>query len=188
MVEKVITKVSFVGEGYAGRLAYPGEVVDVDAKTGALAPAGSTPIGNLTNEQLQAEIDRREANDGETKPVFGSNVADANDTNTGAQPLVMAPIRPGSGPEPQGLPPGTVPHGDSFIRPAPSEANAAVEVVLGTGADVAALTGAPAASDKPLGSQNKAELLETAKARGIEVDEGATKADILDKLDGASNA
>lgn len=131
MAEKVITKLSFVGEGHAGHIAYPGEIVDVDAKTGALAPAGSTPLGNLTDEQLKAELDRRKGSAKE-EPVFGDNVADPTDENTGAQPLVMAPIRPGSGPTPQGLPPGTVPHGDSFIRPAPEDANAAVEVVLGT--------------------------------------------------------
>jgi hypothetical protein len=133
MAEKVITSVSFVGEGHAGRLAYPGEKVDVDAKTGALAPAGSTPIGNMTDEQLRAELDRR-SGDEKAEPVFGSNVADPTDTNTGSQPLVMAPFRPGSGPNPQGIPPGTVPHGDSFIRPASEDAPAAVEVVVGTGA------------------------------------------------------
>jgi hypothetical protein len=133
MAEKVITSLSFVGEGHAGRLAYPGEVVDVDAK-GVLVPAGSTPIGNMTTEQLEAELARRNGEEADAEPVFGSNVADLSDTNTGSQPLVMAPFRPGSGPIPQGIPPGTVPHGDSFIRPASEEAHAAVETVVGAAA------------------------------------------------------
>lgn len=132
MAEKVITSLSFVGEGHNGRLAYPGEIVDVDAKTGQPTPAGSTPIGNLTVEQLRDVLASRERD--EAPAQFGSNVADRGDAPVGGQPLVMAPIRPGSGPDPQGLPPGTVPAGDRFIRPAPEGADAAVEVVLGTGA------------------------------------------------------
>lgn len=181
MVEKVITKLSFVGEGYAGRLAYPGEVVDVDAK-GQPVPAGSTPIGNLTLDQLRAELGRREAD--EAPERFGSNLADPTDTNTGAQPLVMAPIRPGSGPEPQGLPPGTVPHGDSFIRPAPESAPAAVEVVVGAGAEPGSVPGeaGPPINEVSM-ALNKGELLKIAEAEGVTVETDDNKSDLVAKIE-----
>lgn len=138
MTEKVLTKKTFIGHGAAGRLAYPGEVVDVDEK-GVPVPAGSTPIGNMTDDMLEAELERRRKASGgkaeKREPDFGSNVAEPDKSNTGQQRLEVAPFRPGDGANPQGLPPGTVPVGDSFLHPAPEGADAAVEVVVGTGAD-----------------------------------------------------
>lgn len=129
-MEKVITKKSFIG----GRLVYPGERVDVDAK-GAVMPAASTPIGNLTLDQLRTLLAQREgeeAKDGDEELVFGSNVADPSETNTGSQPLEIAPVAhraPGST-APQGLPPGSVPVGDTFLAPASADAPAAVEEIV----------------------------------------------------------
>ena len=148
MTEMVLTKKTFIGHGAAGRLAYPGETVDVDEK-GAPIPAGSTPIGNMTTEMLAAELARREKAEGRSEklePDYGSNVAAPTDQNTGEQALVIAKIRPGDGVNPQGLPPGTVPVGDRFLKEAPEGADAAVEVVLGTGADAEASVAADGAS------------------------------------------
>ena len=133
MVEKVITKKSFIG----GRLVYPGEKVDVDAK-GEIMPAASTPIGNLTVDQLRALLAQREgeeSKDGEKELVFGANVADPVETNTGAQPLEMAPVAPSApgSTRPQGLPPGSVPVGDTFLAPASADAPAAVEEIVAPG-------------------------------------------------------
>ncbi len=125
MAEKVITKKSFIG----GRLVYPGEVVDVDAK-GEVLPAASTPIGNLTVDQLRSLLAQREK--GDEKPVYGSNVADPVKTNTGVEPLVMAPVAPHSASTmPQGIPPGTEPHNNTFVHPAAADAPAAIEEVVG---------------------------------------------------------
>lgn len=129
-MEKVITKKSFIG----GRLVYPGERVDVDAK-GAVMPAASTPIGNLTLDQLRTLLAQREgeeAKDGDDELVFGNNVADPSETNTGAQPLEIAPVAPRApgSTAPQGLPPGSVPVGDTFLAPASADAPAAVEEIV----------------------------------------------------------
>lgn len=203
MAEKVITKISFVGEGHAGRLAYPGEIVDVDAKTGQPIAAGSTPIGNMTVEQLRSYLNNREAEAPDEE--FGENVEEPSKTNVGSQPLVMAPIRPGSGPTPQGLPPGTVPAGDRFIRPAPEGSSAAVEEIVGTATveggvrtDVpidqqtdsafdhdhdGAVGGSEADSPVSLSGKNKADLLSIADAEGVTVEDGATNAQIVEAIE-----
>jgi hypothetical protein len=137
MTEMVLTKKTFVGQGAMGHLAYPGETVDVDEK-GIPVPAGSTPIGNMSDEQLEAEMKRRQRVAGKAadrEPDFGSNVEKPTDTNTGEQRLEIASFRPGDGVNPQGLPPGTVPVGDRYLRPAADDAPAAVEVVVGEGAE-----------------------------------------------------
>jgi hypothetical protein len=128
MVEKVITKKSFIG----GRLVYPGEKVDVDAK-GAVMPAASTPIGQMTVDQLRAALAAREAD--EAPPVFGGNVADPADVNTGSQEMRMAPVAPSapSATQPQTVPPGAEFHNGGFIAPADDEAPAAVEEILPAG-------------------------------------------------------
>lgn len=136
MAEKVLTKKTFIGHGPLGRLALPGEEVDVDEK-GVMAVAGSTPIGNMTDEQLEAELKRRRgtAKAEKPEPVFGDNVADAKEGDTGTQRLEIAKFRPGDGTRPQGIPPGTEEHNNRFVRPAPEDSPAAIEEVLGTGAD-----------------------------------------------------
>lgn len=130
MVEKVITKKSFIG----GRLVYPGERVDVDAK-GEVMPAASTPIGNLTVEQLEALLAQRKSEGvkpEKQEPVYGDNVADPTEENTGSQPLEIAPVAPRApgSTRPQGLPPGSVPVGDTFLAPASADAPAAVEEIV----------------------------------------------------------
>lgn len=130
MAEKVVTKKSFIG----GRMVYPGEIVDVDEK-GEVITAGSTPIGQMNPDQIEAYLRGIKSKAKEDGPKFGDNVADATEENTGAQALAIAPFRPGSGANPQGLPPGTEPHGDSYLRPAPEGADAAVEVVVAPGSD-----------------------------------------------------
>lgn len=137
MAEKVLTKKTFIGQGAAGRLAYPGETVDVDEK-GVPVPAGSTPIGNMSTDMLEAELERRRKAEGrfaKREPDFGDNVADASADNTGQQRLEIAKFRPGDGTRPQGIPPGTEEHMNTFLHPAPEDAPAAVEVVVGTGAE-----------------------------------------------------
>jgi hypothetical protein len=187
MPEKVLTKKSFIG----GRLAYPGEIVDVDEK-GEVLTAPSTPIGQMSPEQIEAYLRAQNRKLKEKHPQFGDNVADPEDANTGEQRLEMAPFRPGSGAEPQGLPPGTEPHGDRFVRPAPEGAPAAIEVVVGPGAPEGQVNevggGVAIHSDKPVSAQNKAELIATAQARGVEIGEDDTKAEIVEKLNKAGNA
>ena len=135
-MEKVVTKKSFIG----GRMVYPGEIVDVDEK-GAVAPAGSTPIGNLSLEQLETALAARKASDKRTAaekegPKFGDNVADPTEDNTRVEQLAMAPVAPFSpgAVQPQGIPPGTEPHLGGFVHPAPEGSPAAIEEV--TSADV----------------------------------------------------
>ena len=127
MTEKIVIKKSFIG----GRLVYPGERVDVDAK-GQVAPAASTPLGALTLDQLRAALSAREGDEPAPAPVFGDNLADPIDTNTGAQPLRMAPVTvAGAGAtRPQGVPPGSEEAGGRFLAPASDAAPAAVETVV----------------------------------------------------------
>jgi len=129
MVEKVITKKTFTGRGGMGHLAYPGDIVDVDAK-GEVMPAASTPIGSLTVDQLRSLLAAKESEKPEDK--FGDNVADPVETNTGSQELAMAPVAPASpgSVQPQGIPPGSVPVGGGFLRRAPEDAPAAVEEII----------------------------------------------------------
>ena len=134
MVQKVVTKKSFIG----GRLVYPGEMVDVDAK-GVVLPAGSTPVGAMSIAQLRATLEAREAVEGKApapEPEFGDNLADPVKGNTGTQELEIARIAPGSGNRPQGIPPGTEEHNNSFVHPAPAAAPAAIEEVVGAPATV----------------------------------------------------
>jgi hypothetical protein len=176
-MEKVVTKKSFIG----GRLVYPGEMVDVDEK-GDVICAPSTPIGQMSPDQIEAYLRGLDAKAKAERPKFGDNVADPSDANTGTQRLEIAPFRPGNGPNPQGIPPGTEPHGDLYVRPAADDAPAAIEVVTSPGGpEVLGGPGAPIV-DKPLDKQNKDELLQTAKARGVAVDDGSTKADIVAAL------
>ncbi len=162
MTKMVLTTKTFIGHGAAGRLAYPGEEVDVDEKGVAVA-AGSTPIGNMTTEMLKAELAHREKLEGKSKsePNFGSNVEKPGESNTGRQALQMANFRPaGDGLNPQGVPPGTVPVGDNYIRPAAESADVAVEVVVGSDPAQAAIVDGAAfdhdADGKVGGSKAKA--------------------------------
>lgn len=124
---KVITKKSFIG----GRLVYPGAIVDVDEK-GAVLPAGSTPVDQLSDEQLESVLAAR-------KGLTGSsvNTADPVKGNTGVQEAAFANIRPGGdGSRPQVIPPGTEEHQGSFVHPASEDAPAAIEQVVAPGGDV----------------------------------------------------
>lgn len=125
MVQKVLTKKTFIG----GSLHYPGDLVDVDAK-GTILPAGSTPIANMTVDQLRSVLAAREAE--EKAPDFGSNLADPTEDNTGAQPFASAAVAPHApdAVNPQTLPPGSVPVGGTFLRPAPDSAPAAREEIV----------------------------------------------------------
>lgn len=151
MTEMVLTKKTFIGHGAAGHLAYPGETVDVDEK-GVPVAAGSTPIGNMTDAMLEAELERRRKASGEAgkpAPDFGGNVEEASDTNSGTQRLEVAPFRPGRGTRPQGIPPGTEEHNNTFLRPVADDVEAAVEVVLGAGADAALTDDGETATGSP---------------------------------------
>lgn len=179
MTQKVVTKKSFIG----GRIVLPGETVDVDAK-GGLVAAPSSPVGNLTIEQLEAVLAARKAKPvpADQLPEYGSNVADPDDTNTGAQPLEMARVRPGDGSRPQVIPSGAEEHHGTFVRPAPAEAPAAVEVVVGPGEDGAAVAG----SDQRqvgLTGKTKPQLLEIAKAEQVEVADDATVPEIREAIE-----
>ena len=129
-MEKVITKKSFIG----GRLVYPGEKVDVDAK-GEVMPAASTPIGNLTVDQLRTLLAQKENEEAQQPKVYGDNVADPTNANTGSQPLEIAPVAPAApgSTRPQGLLPASVPVGDSYIARPSEDAPAAVEEIVAPG-------------------------------------------------------
>lgn len=123
---KVITKKSFIGS----RIVYPGETVDVDAK-GAILPAGSTPVDQLSDEQLAAVLAARK---GQT--ASSTNTADPGNGNTGVQPAEFANIRPaGSGSRPQVIPAGTEEHLGSFVHPVADEAPAAIEQIVAPGGE-----------------------------------------------------
>lgn len=183
-MEKVITRKSFIG----GRLVYPGTVVDVDAK-GEFMPAHSTPIGQLTIDQLEAVLASKRRTEA-PEPMFGSNVADPVDTNTGSQALEIAPFRPvGPGAtQPQGLPPGTVPVGDGFLHPASAGAPAAVENVVPARSpfdhDGDGQPGGSVPADPPgLAGKNKAQLLDIGKAESASVDDGMTNVEIVKAIE-----
>lgn len=206
MTQKVITKKSFIG----GRMVYPGELVDVDEK-GAVLPAPSTPVGQMTDDQLEAILAQRKkvGKPDPEAPKFGGNVADPDDTNTGTQPAEFARIRPGSGDRPQVLPAGTIEHNNRFIRPASEDAPAAVEEIVAPGAsDTVVTDAAPGAFDHDgdgaaggskagdpvaLSGKNKAALLEVATAENVTIakdSEGidipvseATNAQIVDAIE-----
>lgn len=183
MAEKVVTKKSFIG----GRIVLPGETVDVDAK-GDLVAAPSTPIGNLTLDQLRAALASREENErkrSDPVPEFGRNVADPSDANTGTQPLPMANVRPGDGSAPQVIPSGAEEHRGQFVRPAPADAPAAVEVVVGAAAVPATEPGEH--RQVGLTGKNKDQLLEIAADEGVEVPEGATNEQIRDAIEAKRN-
>lgn len=118
---KVITKKSFIG----GRLVYPGAVIDVDEK-GAVLPAGSTPLDQLSDDQLEAILAARKG-----LTASGVNTAEPNKGNTGVQEAAFANIRPGGdGSRPQVIPPGTEEHQGSFVHPATYASPAAIEQIV----------------------------------------------------------
>lgn len=180
MATKVVEKKSFIG----GRLVYPGEMVDVDEKGGIL-PAGSTPLDQLTDAQLESVLAARRG-----QPVAGRNVADPTSTNTGAQEAGMAPFRPAmpGSTIPQGVPPGSEEHAGGFIRPASEGAPAAVEQLVPArhplDHDGNGQPGGSMPADPPsLAGKNKAQLLEIAGAEGAKADDGMTNAQIVQAIE-----
>lgn len=187
MVEKVLETMSFIG----GRLRMPGEVVELDEKTGAPVPAKSTPIGQMTDDELEAEIARRRGSVSKA-PADSTNVADPTEKNTGVVnvPLADITVRSPGTTAPQGAPPGSIEHEGRFVAPAPVDADAAVETYSGEQgasgpatppADKAALAGGNLDRDgdgKPGGSLTKAEIKEQLDARGIEYPANANRDDL----------
>jgi hypothetical protein len=157
-------------------------MVDVDEK-GDVMTAPSTPIGQMSPDQIEAYLRGLDAKAKAERPKFGDNVADPSDANTGTQRLEIAPFRPGNGRTRRVSRPGTEPHGDLYVRPASADAPAAIEVVTSPSEpEVLSNEPGPPIVDKPLHKQNKDELLQTASARGVAVDDGSTKADIVAAL------
>lgn len=188
MVKKVLTTMSFIG----GRLRLPGEEVDLDEATGAPLPEKTTPVGNMSLEELEAYAARlRGAN---KAPADSSNVADPTKTNTGVESVPLADITvrsTGTG-APQGAPPGAIEHEGRFVAPAPVDAAAAVETYsgeVGAGggytppADKAELAQLDHDADgKAGGSLTKAEIMEQLDSRGVEYDSKAKRDDLAKLL------
>lgn len=186
MAKKVVETKSFIG----GRLVYPGEEIDVDEQGGIL-PAGSTPLDQLTDEELEAVLASRR---GQSKlaqaMTAGSNLADPTRTNTGAQDAGMAPFRPAApgATIPQGVPPGSEEHGGGFIRPASADAPAAIEQLVPDrhplDGDGDGQPGGSVPADPPsLAGKNKAQLTEIATSEGVTVHEGMTNAQIVQAIE-----
>ncbi len=179
MATKVVTKKSFIG----GRLVYPGDEIDVDAKGGYM-PAGSTPIDQLSDDQLEQILATRRGT------LAGSNVADPVRTNTGAQDAGMAPFRPAApgATIPQGVPPGSEEHAGGFIRPASAGAPAAIEQIVPDrhplDRDGDGQPGGSVPADPPsLAGKNKAQLTEIAASEGAAVDGDMTNAQIVQAIE-----
>lgn len=180
---KVLTKKTFIN----GALHFPGDVVELDANEATgYAPAGSTPLGVLTDDQLIAELARRQGGsksrlDAATASAsFSSNVADPTETNTGSIPMPVgdiAPRSPGTN-APQGLPPGAEQQGNRHLLPAADDAPGAVQEVIGGSLEplptIQALEG-DASKD---GKLTKAEIIEELKVRGVEFDGSAKRDDL----------
>jgi len=188
VTQKVLTKKTFIG----GALRYPGELVDVDAKGNiSVAPAPSTPIGNMTVEQLEAALAARREKEGKAAVVFGSNVADPTPNNTGAIPVEIADttVRSPGTTRPQGAPPGgEQASGGAFVLPASADQPGGVQRAVAPGAaDQAGFGNAPVADGGPLdldksgdagGSMTKAEIAAELDRRGVEYPSGATKGEL----------
>jgi len=167
----VVTKTSFIG----GRLVHPGELVEVDAKdpTG-FAPVRTTPVGNMTDEQLQQEMDRRKGDADKAEPVYGSNVAVPGPKMVGMAIVEIAPITvssPGAT-VPQGIPPGSTGYGGAYIGPASAETDGGtVQFVQGdTAAEGGDASSSVSSDDTELRASEDYKAVTTAELRD-ELDE-----------------
>ncbi len=179
MVQKVIKgpNPSFIG----GRLYEPGEVVDVDDTTGSdiIIPAGSTPIDNASDEELEAILRRRR---GETlkSPADSRNLADPSETNLGQVNVPIADVAPRSAGtnKPQGAPAGSRETNGVFSQPTDADTPGGREVFT----DPATEPGLVTPDIEPGASLTKAEIIDALKARGDTVDTSASKADLQAQL------
>lgn len=110
MAKKILTKMTYIG----GRLRPPGTEIEVDDKDPTiLIAAPSTPVGNMTDDELEAYMRtraRQRAEAGEDVPQASGNVAAPGSAGAPPPPasVPMADVAPRSAGTtmPQGLPPG----------------------------------------------------------------------------------
>jgi len=148
VASKVLLRDTFIG----GRIVLAGTEIDVDDNDPNLViPAPSTPLANMSDEELEAVLrHRRKA------PSDSRNLGDATDENTGRQtvPIADVTVRSAGSTRPQGAPPGSREHNGVFVAPAPLEAPAAVEAYVGE-APAAEVDGGPGSglSDEEIRSE-----------------------------------
>jgi hypothetical protein len=183
VAKKVLTTLSFIG----GRLRLPGEEVDFDDQNPDLViPAASTPLANMTDEEIEAYLRHKRGLN--KAPGDSVNLADATEANTGRQfvPIADVTVRSEGSTRPQGAPAGSIEHNGSFVAPAAPDASAAVDQFVPEGAAVAPGTNLPQldhdGNGEPGGSLTKAEIVQALKDRGESPDASKTKAELQAQL------
>lgn len=86
----ILDRKRFIG----GRLAQEGEEIDLDEK-GGFMPAGSTPVDQMTTEQLEAILAKRKKEEGKAaKPQLDH---DGDGKAGGSKPRAAAAAKPAKG-------------------------------------------------------------------------------------------
>lgn len=177
MVEKVVTRLSFIG----GRLIQPGESIDVDAEDPSIILAApSTPVGNLSVEDLEALLRAKKKTAADS-----ANLADPSPTTAGVSNVPIADIGPRSAGSirPQGAPPGAVEINGQFSGPVADNAPGAREDYLPPDAAPGIINPPDLDGDgKPGGSLTKGEIIDALRERGDAVDTSKSKAELQSQL------
>lgn len=113
MEKMILDRKRFIG----GRLAQEGEEIDLDEK-GGFMPAGSTPVDQMTTEQLEAILAKRKKEEGKaTKPQLdhdGDGKAGGSKPRTAAGAKASAKAAGGKTPAPAPTPPAKPGEGDEL--------------------------------------------------------------------------
>lgn len=169
MTTKVLERDAFIN----GHICYAGETVEMDGDTQNFAPAPSTPLMALDDDQLRAELDRRALKAGnapfiepKAQPNFDTDPRTGLGKTTVAPPLTDPVVLPRSNMTRDEILDALEDRGDKVDADAPD-------------ADlVKQLATPPAAGD----TLTKSEIVDALKARGDTVDASKTKAELQAQL------
>lgn len=130
MEKMILDRKRFIG----GRLAQEGEEIDLDEK-GGFMPAGSTPVDQMTTEQLEAILARRKKEEGEAaKPQLDH---DRDGKAGGSKPRAAAAAKPAKGGKAPAVAPVTPPAGADELSLDGKDRAALLEVAVREGVEVA---------------------------------------------------
>jgi hypothetical protein len=126
----ILDRKRFIG----GRLAQEGEEIDLDEK-GGFMPAGSTPVDQMTTEQLEAILAKRKKEEGKAaKPQLDH---DGDGKAGGSKPRAAAAAKPAKGGKAPAAAPAKTPAGGDELSLDGKDRAALLEVAAREGVEVA---------------------------------------------------
>lgn len=130
MEKMILDRKRFIG----GRLAQEGEEIDLDEK-GGFMPAGSTPVDQMTTEQLEAILAKRKKE--EVKAAKPQLDHDGDGKAGGSKPRAAAVAKPAKGGKAPAATPATTPAGGDELSLDGKDRASLLEVAGREGVEVA---------------------------------------------------